>query len=85
MKVIFCIQKSATYERKSPGEAHDAYPELFRLGKTEFDGGTCHALSASESSRDSAGAGTAFEEHDLGDPTAKWPPATIQGDGLCCP
>lgn len=85
MKVTVCIQKSATHECKSAGGAHDAYPELLRLGKTEFDGGICHAFSASESSRDSAGAGTTFEEHSLGDPVAKWPPATIQGDGLYCP
>ena len=85
MKVIFCIQKSATRECKSPGGAHDAYPELLRLGKTEFDGGICHAFSASENSRDSAGAGTTFEESSLGDPVAKRPPATIQSDGFYCP
>lgn len=65
--------------------AHDAYPELFRLGKTEFDGGISHAFSASGKSRDAAGVGTTFEEHSLGDSVAEWPPATIQGDGFYSP
>lgn len=85
MKVIFCIQKLATHECKSPGGPHGACPELLRLGKTKFDGGICHAFNASENCRDSAGAGTTFEECSLGDPVAKWPPAAIQDDEFYCP
>lgn len=38
MKAIFCVQKLA------PGRAHDAYPELLSLGKTEFDGASAMLL-----------------------------------------
>lgn len=62
MKLIFCIQKVAIHKCKSPGGSCDACPELLRPGKTELDSGICHALSVSEDNRDSAGAGTTFEE-----------------------
>lgn len=85
MKAILCVQKLAPCECKSPGGAHDAYPELLRLGKTDFDGGICHAFSASENHRDSFGSGTTFEEHSEGDPVTEWSPETIWADGFYSP